>query len=62
MAKKKKRDEAGRPGTGQIMTELISFVKEFIFYPEDDRESLKSFKQRDSMTVLRFRGIIKATE
>lgn len=44
------------------MTELISFVKELIFYPEDDRESLKSFKQRDSMTVLHFRGIIKATE
>lgn len=37
-------DEAGRPSTGQIMTELISFVKELIFYPEDDRESLKSFK------------------
>ena len=60
---KKKRGggEAGRPSTSQILTELTSFVREFVFYPEDDKESLKSFKQRDSMTALHYRNIIKAT-
>ena len=47
--KKKKLREPGRPSTSQILTELTSFVREFVFYPEDDRESLKSFKH-DSFT------------
>lgn len=38
-------DEAGRLSMGQIMNELTNFVKEFVVYPEDNRESLKRFKQ-----------------
>lgn len=46
---------------GQIMKELINFVKEFLFYPEDNRESLKSFRQ-SFRSVLDFRNIAKATK
>lgn len=39
------RDEAGRLSMGQIMNELTNFVKEFVFYPEDNSTLLKRFKQ-----------------
>lgn len=41
---------------------LKNFVKEFVFYPKNNREPLKSFKQRDSLAVLYFRNITKATD
>lgn len=39
------RDEAGRLSMDQIMYKLTNFVKEFVVYAEDNRESLKKFKQ-----------------
>lgn len=59
-------DEAGRLSLGQIMKELMNFIKDFVinfvFYPEDNRVSLRRLKQGGNLTVLHFRNTTKASE